>query len=429
MKTLSYEKYLCASFGFVYALSTVSKWSLNLPVRLPIFFIPALIWLVACVVYFNKTAVKMRAPLLGVIISKLAFFLLLILYLPVAYYANIKGAVTTHFNGILYHGLSVMTLCALLLLAGSASRSSQKILIQSFIFGTLSCAAYTYAQGISSYVYGFNLDTLASQLIPFSAESIDDGLGDAWSWDGNLFYRLDGVTADPSLNASIMILSIPIVLSTYRRQTITALIIILLNCFVIVQSLSVTAMFTLAIMATYYLMMGANGGRKIFAIVLALCAVIIFATWQHFGTYAILFLAGRLGEGGTQIAHAGIIDRALLVWRESPLGNGINTFALISSDYSTHNTYIQRLVEMGVIGFALLLINGIIQLYIGISNRSRGGSDLMLLAVASFIVASGHDIGSRFEIEAPSILMIGIICNGSSMYRRELSFNPENGRQ
>jgi O-antigen ligase len=120
----------------------------------------------------------------------------------------------------------------------------------------------------------------------------------------------------------------------------------------------------------------------------------------------------KIDKYGTAQSHLKIMTDSWGLFLENPFGSGLASYPLRSIDFSSHNSYLQVLVEGGGLGFAAFvrwvysLFNGGFQRY---SQTDRRRSVLVL--IVPFIFCLGHDVLNRYETLCIIAILLGVIDN------------------
>ena len=104
--------------------------------------------------------------------------------------------------------------------------------------------------------------------------------------------------------------------------------------------------------------------------------------------------------------HFEIAVDALKIWSENPFGLGLNGFGIYSPDFSTHNSYLTALTELGVVGFLVMVGTVVYLMCASRPTKTAGGFVAFLAVSAASLSALGHDVWFRFEIEFVIYLLV-----------------------
>lgn len=254
------------------------------------------------------------------------------------------------------------------------TEEKKKEILDFFIYAIFLSGIYGILQIVFFISFSLDFDKILSNTIPLTGSEIDITASALGS-----FFRLNGFTSDPSVQASISILVITL-LSYYifveKKYKYIFLFIIILLCFILTMSgsglIGLSASFAIIIFSR----INKISLSQIF-IIASICMPIIILAYI-FREEALFFLNHKFQEGGTTKVHAEIAQRAFNVGMHYPIfGVGYNNFSFIyeiyygDPNYNAHNSWLNYFVETGFLGFFYKIMNAALIIFLILRKKSN----------------------------------------------------------
>lgn len=268
----------------------------------------------------------------------------------------------------------LLFLTRLLIFFDKVNLSQKKMIIDIFIYAVTFSGIYGLLQIGFFIFFGIDFDKILSNAIPLTGNEIDisgSALGS--------FFRLNGFTSDPSVQASISILSLIILMYfifVHKIYSYIYLFIIIILCFILTMSgsgLIGLAVSIGIILITRFAKFSISG-----ASILILIAMPILILSYIYSEEVLFFLKHKFEEGGTTKVHAEIAQRAFKLGLDYPFfGVGFNNFSYVyqnyygDPNYNAHNSWLNYFVELGISGLIYKLINSLVILFYILRRKSN----------------------------------------------------------
>jgi O-antigen ligase len=168
--------------------------------------------------------------------------------------------------------------------------------------------------------------------------------------------------------------------------------------------------------------------KIVFSLIMIIIATfgLQFARQHHFQHATVVsntsrFAEAARGESNSLTDRRNYIETAIGMWRNEPLrGTGAGTFAsvqpayqkrVISATTDAHNAYLQRLPELGLVGF-LILAAVMITLALGLWRclRQDAAKWPLVVALAGLLIHFGLDIDARYPVLLALAAILAGLC-------------------
>jgi hypothetical protein len=401
------KKFLFCLLFLVFLTSNISKWYLNIGVNISYYAAPLILWVFLTLVYLEKRPATIPRPIKILILWKVGFLFAILLTVPTVLVTWNSDSMPTFLNGLVTKSLGTTGIIVGLLFATRLDRCDRRRVADLYLVALGLCAVYTLGQAYGAYIANVDLDQVVSARLPF-APSIQPSIEeDVWSMFGATFYRFTGLTGDPNLNAVTFLITLPVLYhQSIGRPSLPFAMLGLAFLAIIAQSLSLTVI-PVTLLVLFVLNLG-YVRKGIYVVIFTLLGVVGLGTyvWGRGSDVIASIILLRTDPATTILSHIDIARDALKLWWQHPLGVGLNGFAVYSPDFSTHNTYLQVLTELGLVGLLVTVGAVLYSLRVARPTRTPSGFVAFLVVGAISVSAMGHDMLLRFEFEFVMYLLV-----------------------
>ncbi|MDO8836192.1 MAG: O-antigen ligase family protein [Vicinamibacterales bacterium] len=395
-------------FG-VLVTANVSKWFLDLGMRVP-FHLPLLAILTLLVaMQVGLRRWSFPKPLFMLAVIKCAPVVAIVMTIPVMMVER-QSDLWMFTKGLIHECIGTAGIIAILVFVASMDADERKRAVTLYLAAIALCSTFTVAEAIGAYGLGIDLDRIVTAFVPLwsgDPPSIDE---DTWGFGGRMFYRFSGLTADPNLNAITFLLAIPILYAQeHRRWAVLRAGLAAVWFLIIFSSVSTTAVPLALVMVLALSAQHIRRSKRLVAVtVVSLFAVIAY--FWNLESEAITHIIGiKLDPSGSLSSHLTIAGNSLALWLQHPMGVGPNNFAVYSSDFSTHNSYLGVLVETGPLGVVAIVAPFVYGLIICRRARTKLASAVALSLAALALSGMGHDVARRFEFQLVLFFLLAVV--------------------
>jgi hypothetical protein len=388
--------------------ANVSKWQMQVGVGVSYYYAPLLLWCLGMVLFLGRRGMRVPREIKVLAGLKVSLLLAIALSAPWALSDPNPELTAAFARGLAVTFVNVVGIVMVLVFAGAAGQRQRDKLLDGYLGVVAFCGAYTLSQGIAAYGFGVDLDETVSGWLPLIAADAASVGEDSWSELGTVFYRLTGLAGDPNLNATVFLIALPVAFYRLREQRLLSGLVVLLGVAIIAQSLSLTVVpVAIMVLMALYFRFGLRHPLSVLPLVIGMAGAAWLA-WVYVAEPFAIMGRGRLQPGGSGSAHLRIMREAMRIWMDHPMGLGLNGFPLYSEQYSTHNSYLQKLVDLGVPGVLAALSVVLYSLRVAL-KRWRGFGFVAATSVVGLAsVGVGHDVLNRFELEAVTLMLVAL---------------------
>lgn len=405
------KKLLILGLFPVFLLSFVSKWYIDLGFRIPYYLPVAALWalLVLPSLCGRRTVIPDGLQLL--IFSKFTYLAALALSFLALVDVSDSVAQVQFAKGLVMAVIDTLLITAILLFLTKLSWLERVRVLRLYVVAVTCLMAFMVTEALGMYIFRFDINEYISNVIPFWTGSVVSISDDMFAIEPlGVIYRLTGFTGDPNVTGTILALVLPLVFYCHTlRPRVSDTVFILSLLLLIISTVSNTAIaiagLLLLLQSSYYW-----NRRKLLVAGIAVSLVlgVLFAMKKEPEALHDLVSFKLSAEGGTASTHLTIAKDALEVWRQHPMGLGFNNFALHSEDISTHNSYVQSVVELGVIGLTTTFVWIGTGLWLSYRSGNAVGMVAMLTLGSLGIAANGHDLLFRFEFQLFANMLVAM---------------------
>lgn len=384
-------------FAFFF-LSFDSRFILNLkisvfPVLIPYFFI------IIILIIKYKAVFQIDIRLRKIWILQMLFILpILISFL----FIEKNTDLASYLNGLIYYIIIYFPLILVLAYFSKCDQKHKNRYIKLYVYAILLIAIisiieiaiiYIFKTHIFSEIFSHwpNLITKADE----SGEIFGIGI------PGIVIFRSLGFSGDPSIAGFIYLIGIIIYNQQFKKNK-TIIILILFMALLMTFSAS-------AILCTIIYLLIIYGKRfSIKRIVKSIFFIfIVFAILTANNLSIIMrIIKLRFSPEGSAQSHLIINSEALKVFFNNPFGVGYRTFGnLYPEIYSAHNSYIQILVETGIVGFMFIFIWLVYMVVTIYNHKSCYSTTFLYILFFLLIMSFAHDLLLRFEFLFPLMFL------------------------
>lgn len=395
----------------VFLLSFVSKWYVDAGFRIPYYLPVAALWSVLALPSLCGRRTMIPTGLQVLIFLKCVYLAGIALSFLVLLDAPDAAAWLQFTKGFVMAGVDTLLITTILLFLTKLDRLESLHVLKLYL-GAVAChMAFMVTEALGMYLWDIDIDILISERIPFWSQSVVTMAADRFYLEAiGTLYRLSGFTGDPNIAGVSLALALPVIFYCYTLKPRMPLVLLALSAlFLTLSTVSNTA---ITIAGLLLLALSARFWRRRKLLVAGIVVPLLIGGAFAVGTQAaaLIELAGfKLpADGGTASAHLAIAKDAIELWFQHPLGVGFNNFALHSAHISAHNSYVQTLVELGILGLlaALMWMGGC--LWLSYRSANAIGKAAMLAVAALAIAANGHDLLFRFEFQLFANILVGM---------------------
>lgn len=394
----------------VFLLSFVSKWYVDVGFRIPYYLFLAAPWCALAVPGISRRKIMVPAGLQLLIFLKFAYLAAIALSFLSILDSPDPAASLQFIKGFAMAGIDTLIITTILLFIAKLDQPERMYVLRLYL-GAVAChMVYMVTEALSIYLFDIDIDILISERIPFWSQPVVTMAQDQFYLVAlGTIYRLSGFTGDPNIAGVSLALIIPVIFYCYALKTrISDFALALWALLLIISTVSNTAipiagMILLALSARYW------RRRKLLVtgilVSLAIGALLVIKKQAE----ALDELAAfKLSIDGTTSTHLTIAKDAINLWLQHPLGVGLNNFALHSAHVSAHNSYVQTLVELGILGLltTLIWVGGC--LWLSYRSANTIGTTAILVVAALAIAANGHDLLFRFEFQLITHILVAM---------------------
>lgn len=400
----------------LFLAANTSKWYGSFGLRLNYYVPVLLLWVVLALFHLSRRRLLVPREIRTLILLKLAFVASFVLTVPVVLLSGESELLETFVLGLIANGINVVGIIVCLLVVTQLKASERARVADLYLLAIGFCAAYTVAQALGAYMGGVDLDRIVGEALPLTSQEVTSIEEEVWGTMGRRFYRFSGLTGDPNLNATTFLMALPVIYhQSLGRPKLPFAILGLTAIAIIVQSISNTVMPIMLLVLLLLTYRYRKASRALTWLTVAGVLLVGGLVWSRASDVITHIAIVKFGSYGTTSAHIRIATDALRLWTEHPFGVGLNGFAVYSPDFSTHNSYLQNLVELGPVGLLVSVATVLYALRVSISARSGFGFVALLVVGGLALSAVGHDVLRRFELELVAYLWVGF----AVMERRE----------
>jgi hypothetical protein len=267
----------------------------------------------------------------------------------------------------------LLFLTSLLSFLEKVNFNQKKIILELFIFAVALSGIYGLLQ-IGFFIYfGIDFDKILSNAIPLTGNEIDISSSALGS-----FFRLNGFTSDPSVQASISILSLTLLMYfifVHKIYSYIFVFTIITLCFILTMSGS--GLIGMSVSFAIILISRFNKFSISGAFILILMAMPILILLYIYNEEVLFFLNHKFEKGGTTKVHAEIAQRAFNLGLDYPIfGVGFNNFSYVyqsyygDPNYNAHNSWLNYFVELGIFGLIYKLTNSFVIIFYILRKKS-----------------------------------------------------------
>jgi hypothetical protein len=381
--------------SLVIFFAPVNKFFISIGFRIQYYEVLGLFFIVS-VIFLRKS------PFKNIILSDVHYVLIFqwlniifILLLSCLSFLNVNKSINEFY--FFLKGYTLLIIIQLLLTSifyyiNSLSYNFQQKIVSIFIYANVFSGLYGILQIFFFIVYSFDIDNFISNSLPLSGIELDisgSALGS--------FFRLSGLTGDPSVQASFSIM--PIIVLSYNifvkkiYSHVLPYILIIISFILTMSGSGIVGLFVsfLIIAITKFRSFSIRFLIKMLIIFSPILLLILFNFEE-----VQFFFNHKFQEGGTTKVHADIANRALNIGLDYPIfGVGYNNFAFIyeqyygESNYNAHNSWLNYFVETGFLGLLVRCLNFLYVLFIIMKNKS----DFKIYFLAGFIGLNVASLG------------------------------------
>jgi hypothetical protein len=415
-------------WGLLFLTSNISKWYLNFGVRIN-YYIPVLaLWVVLALIVLARPRISVPQEIRNLIALKVLLGIVVGLSGLVVFSQGSAELMGTYLRGLTAYFIGVVGIVTGLLLLGTMTKEERSGVVDLYLLSIAISSVYTLLQALMAYRGELDLDLVVGSALPFAGSEPPSIEEDIWSGLGQKFYRLSGLTGDPNVSAMTFLLALPAILYRSKGRNPIPFAGLALVCVgIIAQSVSGTVIPLTIVMIGILARKARHGGRLIAALLVGGIGLGVLYLALNWSGLMLEFVSTKFSAVGTASEHLKIAGNAVGLWSKHPLGLGLNAFAVYSSDFSAHNSYLQRLVELGVQGLTVTFITVGYMLHVAFRHRSGFGWVAFLVIGAVAVGAMGHDLLFRFEFEFICFLWVGIAVLDGTIRSHAASDRPAQG--
>lgn len=393
--------------------SNISKWFLDVGIRVGYHVPPLAIWLLALLLYLGARQLLLPPALRRLVILKVAFVCAILVTAPIVMLAQNPDALTQYLKGLVNEIVNAVAVAAMLLYVAQLGQPERRRLLDLYLVAVSMLALYSIAQAVGATFFGVDLDREVTRHLPLWSATPPSVTEDRVGFFGRIIYRLSGVTGDPNLNGVMLALALPVIFLRSRERSHLALGTLAVVMLMIIASTLSTTVVVTVLAATGIMLSRALAQPRLRRLgVLVGTASIALAAYVWQENSEIIRLIFSLKTGATVVTHARIAADALRVWVDHPFGIGVNGFAIVSPDFSTHNSYLTSLVELGPFGLLVVLATAATWLRIGWRSRNDLSQAALVCSATLALSAIGHDVFNRIEFQLVVSMLIAMAATG-----------------
>ncbi len=310
-----------------------------------------------------------------------------------------------YIKGFIWVFVFLLFLTFFLIYFNNLSIRKKKFFLSCILYSTLISVCYGMIQILLFLNFQVDLDQIISNSIPFYENDLsvnDSALG--------FFFRLDGFTNDPSVQASFIIfpLFFVIYLLFERKEKFHIhFYILIIGLLLTMSGSALTGIifgFISLICLTKFKLVNFN---KTILLITPFIFLLIY-----FNEEITFFLNNKLQDGGTTKIHADIAKSAFLIGLKAPIfGIGHNNIAYMFEtffqlkNYNSHNSWLNYFVELGFIGLFYRMFLTVFILYVSYKSKSKFRIYFISAFIAINIASLGYDILLLFNNQLVISLM------------------------
>lgn len=376
----------------------ITKYYLKFGFRLNYCELFAIIFIFLSSIYFYNKKVELPINLKKYILLQW-FYLVPILLSLSSFIFILKSTKEIEFylKGFVWVFVFLLFLTFFLLYLKNLSISKKKFFLKCILYSTLTSVCYGMIQILLFLNFQVDLDQIISNSIPFFENDLsvsDSALG--------FFFRLDGLTNDPSVQASFIIFPLFFViylLFELKEKFHLHFYILIIGLLLTMSGSSLTGVIfgfiTLIILTKFKFV---NFLKSIFLLIPFI--ILLF----YFNEQIVFYLNNKLQTGGTTKIHADIAKNAFLIGLKAPIfGIGHNNIAYMFetffqlTNYNSHNSWLNYFVELGIFGLFYRILLTLFILRVTYKSKSKFKYYFISAFIAINIASLGYDILMLFN--------------------------------
>lgn len=345
------------------------------------------------------------------IFSKLAY--LAALALSFLFLIDVSNSVAQRqfAKGFVMALIDTLIITVILLFLTKLNRLERVRVLRLYVVAVTCLMAFMVTEAFGIYILRFDINEHISKLVPLWSGSVVNMEQDVFSIEPlGMLYRLTGLTGDPNVAGVILALLLPLIFYCHTLKPRASNTVFVLSAMLLI--LSTVSNTAIVIAGLLLLVLSAHTWKRqkllVSGIVVPLVLGVVFAVKKESEVLNELVSFKLPAEGGTASTHLTIAKDALEVWRQHPMGLGFNNFAVHSEDISTHNSYVQAVVELGVIGLIATLVWICTSLWLSHRSANTIGTAAVWTLVSLAIAANGHDLLFRFEFQLLANMLVAM---------------------
>ena len=405
------KKLLILGLFPVFLLSLVSKWYIYLGFRIPYYLPVTAFWSLLALPIFCGRRMLIPAGLKLLIFAKFTYLAAIAISFLSLVDVSKSVAQLQFAKGFVMALIDTFLITSILLFLTKLNWLERIKILRLYVLAVTCLMAFMVTEALGIYIFRFDINERISELVPFWSGSVVSMEQDVFSIEAlGVLYRLTGFTGDPNNAGVILAVVLPLIFYCHTlRPRVSNTLFVLSVLFLIISTVSNTA---IAVAGLFLLVQGTNNWKRrkllVSGIAVALVLGVLFAVKMKSEALDELVSFKWGAEDGTASTHLTIAKDALEVWRQHPMGLGFNNFAVCSEDVSTHNSYVQAMVELGVIGIIATMFWIGTSLWLSHRSASAIGTVAVWTLVSLGIAANGHDLLYRFEFQLLANVLVAI---------------------
>jgi O-antigen ligase len=404
------KKLLILGLFPVFLLSFVSKWYVDLGFRIPYYLLIAAPWCALALPGIFRRKIIVPAGLQLLIFLKCAYLAAIALSFLVLFDGPDPAARQQFTKGFVMAGVDTLIITTILLYLTKLAHPERARVLRLYL-GAVAChMVFMVAEAVGMYLFEIDIDILISERIPFWSQSVVTMAQDRFYLVAiGTIYRLSGLTGDPNIAGVSLALALPVISYCYTLKPRVSFVVLALSTLLLIMStvsntaIPIAGMLLLALSTRYW------RRQKLLvagiAVPLAIAAIWVIKKQAEALDELVAF---KLAGDGTAYTHLTIAKDAMNLWFQHPMGLGLNNFALHSEHISSHNSYVQTVVELGVIGLTATLAWICAGLWLSYQSANAIGTAAMLTLASLAIASNGHDLLFRFEFQLIANVLVAM---------------------
>jgi len=375
-----------------------SKYSYKGILSLPLFVYPYAL-IIFQIVFFKYGEIHLDKRL------KVIWFLYVAFIIPIfisLLFVPSGTSQRSYLNGLISFIAIYIPIIIMLSAINSAGTKQKSKYIKIYVYVIIFLAFYSILETLLFQFTTINLNIEMSRFFHFTG-SMDEYNYDKFGLGGIVFYRSSGITGDPSIAGLIYLIGLIICIRHFKKKGILSLILIIS----IILTYSTSIMFLTMIYLSTLIFKSARGRGVFIIIFIGTILIVGFVSQREMITALINY---RFSLSGSAENHLQINIKTLKILYDHPMGVGYKTFGdLYPNIYSAHNSYLQVIVETGVIGlfFFLMWLRYIfITIY---KQKSEYSKTFIYILVIICLSSFAHDMIFRFEFMFSILFLASII--------------------